>query len=280
MCSFKEVHDINATNCIKKSTRIATDNNRRRNNDINHSTVVSSSMKLRLRDLRRLDPYQYSKSLVDTSLAPEEKFIIVRSGCILFAFQCIHAVILSNSVFILRRVNDDRKMVSAIFSLLQGIQNKVFSRWQSINLLVFHSTASVPFPTISSSHILEEKVRKNIIREQTHQAFELTVLETLLGMQCNEESREVEAAQMELTQLLRVMGSGGGWVLLPLRAEERIARLTDRLSRLRTRVTRSLRLLADPLEDEEQMALMNLSFLASHPHLSRCIPSYGITYLC
>eukprot|EP00597_Dinobryon_sp_UTEXLB2267_P001433 CAMPEP_0170066846 /NCGR_PEP_ID=MMETSP0019_2-20121128/6419_1 /TAXON_ID=98059 /ORGANISM="Dinobryon sp., Strain UTEXLB2267" /LENGTH=217 /DNA_ID=CAMNT_0010274095 /DNA_START=504 /DNA_END=1154 /DNA_ORIENTATION=+ len=109
-------------------------------------------------------------------------------------------------------------------------------------------------------------------REQVHQAFELTVLETLLGMQCHEENRLAESAQLELTDLLRLMGSGGGWVLLPLRAEEQIARLTNLLIQLRTRVMCSLKLLGAPLEDEEQMALMNLSFLARHPHLRSRYP--------
>ena len=72
----------------------------------------------------------------------------------------------------------------------------------------------------------------------------------------------VEKTQKELQELLMLLRFrpewGGGWSLPPL---PHMARMKNHLSKLLNRVHRFKELLAGPLEDDDLMAQMNLTYL-------------------
>lgn len=72
----------------------------------------------------------------------------------------------------------------------------------------------------------------------------------------------VEKTQMDLRELMLLLRYrsewGGGWSLPPL---SQMAHLKNQLNKLLGRVTCSKELLAGPLEDDDFMTLMNLTYL-------------------
>lgn len=121
--SRKDAHNINS-NRSKYSSRFLMSTNvnqsRRQHTEVPQNVVSSSITKLRLRDFRRLDPYQNFRSFDDVSMVPEEKLLVVRKGCILFSSQWIRAIIFSDSVVIMERFDEIKKIVPIVFFHLQG----------------------------------------------------------------------------------------------------------------------------------------------------------------
>jgi hypothetical protein len=100
-------------------------------------------------------------------------------------------------------------------------------------------------------------------------SFELIALEALMVIAMDVDRRRAHRIRWRQSALLGRGGGGGFGGVLPRGGERQLAVLRDDLANLLAQLAATKELLAAQLEDEMQMAFMDLTYLSTHPHLAR-----------
>eukprot|EP01034_Spumella_vulgaris_P025879 gene25879-32385_t len=197
-------------------------------------TNFSAVSELRLRDLRRLD-YQFNPN--------EEKSVLIRRHAVLFAMDPMRAVVMTNRLILIVPSGAD-----SLISILDKYMKEWNPSMQSSNNL-----QSLGAPSVSGAGGSKYSI-----------PFEAHAYEALITTVKSMESQEFDNVSASLHEILRYCSHGS---LLPIEVQEKMRNLKNDLSMMSSRVSSSKHALHELTEDDEEMALMNLTYLKHKPLL-------------
>lgn len=195
---------------------------------------------IRLKDLRRLD-YQFNSD--------EEKSIIVKKHCVLFAMDPLRAIVMSDVVILVVPAGAD-----SLISMLE--QSMRYWRSEEEEILGIEEEVEQS-PEVSQD-------RKVDVTQSLKIPFVLHAYESLLTTLKSLEDNRFDHINSQIQHVLSLVRSGS---LIPLRVQEKLRNLKNDLSDLKNNITSTRQILTNITEDEEEMALMNLYLLQKNPDL-------------
>lgn len=196
-------------------------------------SYCSAANPLRLRDLRRLE------ARFDGS---DESTLLVRWHAILISLEPIMAIVMTNRIILLVPDGAD-----SLLSLVEDhMMLWVESKQQAAEQQAAQQQASVPVVVDSTP-------------------FEVHAYDAMLTTVSSLLSREYTRFEREVDSVLTLFKQKG--LILSVDAQENMRSLKNQASRMLTRLTSFRRALEDLVEDDEDMALMNLTLLKRRPRL-------------
>ncbi len=220
-------------------------------NPSNQPTIAQPAHTRRLvfRDLRHLD--------LQFDHLEHEPVLLVRRHCAILSFHPITAILLADCVLLLipPLVNSLGVRLEERGEFVLSFENYM-ADWTAEHSDYSNSSHS-PNSVLSSA---------GLHHSEDPMPFEHCALEGLLTIiRCYEE-QEVAALQHSLSQVLHHFSSGGN---VPLEVSARFRAVKSDLAVLRRRIESYKAVLGEASEDEELMAVMNLSVLKRRPELLR-----------
>ncbi len=260
--------------------------NSSRNRDgqpINGSKQISSAANpLRLRDLRRLESSSLSMGT--------ESAILVRWHCVLFALDPIQAVIMHDRLILVVPDGADTLLSIIEDHILQwvdeysgddkrAVSQKTPSKAPSVEDLPEAATpapAAAPLdkpsaPTDASTTSSSIKLRLSKVAnsnegsQSSYVPFEMHAYDTLMTTVAALEKQEYLRTNFEVQTILKPFQEKG--CILSIDAQEQMRRLKNHVSHVTNRLQTFQRALDAVVEDDEAMALMNLSLILTKPRL-------------
>eukprot|EP00600_Ochromonadales_sp_CCMP1393_P000073 CAMPEP_0174982286 /NCGR_PEP_ID=MMETSP0004_2-20121128/16409_1 /TAXON_ID=420556 /ORGANISM="Ochromonas sp., Strain CCMP1393" /LENGTH=824 /DNA_ID=CAMNT_0016234221 /DNA_START=61 /DNA_END=2535 /DNA_ORIENTATION=+ len=196
---------------------------------------------LRLRDLRRLD-FQFNPN--------EERSVLIRRHAVLFAMDPMRAVVMATKLILI---------VPEKAEALVDILERYMKEWV---------TAKEAFEQLASARDQlaphHQQQLASISSDLRELPFEMHAYEALLTTVIALETQEFNKVNVQVQGVLKVFRSGS---LLPIAIQEQMRNKKNNLSNLMTRIESLRENLTELTEDDEDMALMNLSVLKYKPKL-------------
>ena len=202
------------------------------------ASYCSAANPLRLRDLRHLEP-----RYVDSD---ESASLLVRWHCVLVSLDPIVAVIMNNRVILIVPDGAD--------SLIELVQDHMMA-W------VDDSKSRTGKDGKNGKEGSDDNIQHDMVPFEAH-AYDalLTTVSSLLVQEFGRLDKGVDAVLGQFKQK---------GCILSVDAQERMRLLKNQASRMLTRLASFQRAINDVVEDDESMALMNLSLLKVQPKLYR-----------
>jgi hypothetical protein len=205
---------------------------------------VSAVNPLRIRDLRKLDVNDF-----DEASTANSSTLLVRWHALLFCFEPIRAIVMSTKLIWIVPNGAD--------SLLELVQEHMMQWVEACN-----SDHAMTGGKDSSNHSTND-INNGAHAEDDKPPFEAHALDALFTTVTSLQDQEYKRINSDIQLILGQFKQKG--CILSIDAQEKMRSLKNRVSRMLQRLGSYRSALEDAVDDDEEMALMNLSILHHQP---------------
>jgi hypothetical protein len=195
------------------------------------------------RDLRRLE-YKL-----------DDPIVLIRRHAVVLSIGGFRSVVMFDRVLLLLPDTTEESMVSRLASLLSGMLSKM--------LFLLKPECDLKVST-SSRDSLKESEPVQLKKSAQHERFEYSVYEALMYLTTIQNVKEFEGIEHQTQSLLKVCRENS---ILPFSFQEKFRSAKNKVSKLLLRTEGLQRLMADLLDNDEDLTLLNLTTLQQNPSL-------------